>query len=79
MCVCRRCPYLSGATVECEVVKQGRGKKIRVFKYEPKKQFHRVKGHRQSYTKLLVKAINVKAKAKKAKAEAQEVKEENQE
>jgi len=50
-------PYLNGATVNCEVVKQGRGKKILVVKYEPKKQFHTHKGHRQAYTKLLVKSI----------------------
>jgi len=66
-------PYLVGAKVEAECVKQGRGKKILVFKYEPKKQFHRTKGHRQAYTKFVIKSINAEAKASKAKVE--EVKE----
>ncbi len=68
-------PYVKGATVTCEVVKQGRGKKIVVFKCEPKKQFHNKKGHRQAYTKLNVKSIDLKKAASKAK-KAQETKEE---
>ena len=34
-------PYVEGAKVVCDVVKQGRGKKILVVRYEPKKQFHK--------------------------------------
>ena len=67
-------PYLKDAKVVCECQKQGRGKKIRVFKYEPKKQFHRMKGHRQAYTKFLVKSIVLKGKVSNA-----EVKEASQE
>lgn len=52
-------PYVEGATVECEVLKQGKQKKIIVFKYKPKKgSTRRKQGHRQPYTKLSVKAIN---------------------
>ena len=51
-------PYVKGATVTAKVEKQGRGKKIIVFKYKPKKKEHNKKGHRQSYTKLTVEAIN---------------------
>ena len=51
-------PYVKGATVTAEVEKQGRGKKIVIFKYRPKKKERCKKGHRQSYTKLTVKAIN---------------------
>ena len=51
-------PYVEGAKVVCDVVKQGRGKKILVVRYEPKKQFHKTRGHRQAYTKLVVKSIN---------------------
>ena len=69
-------PYLAGATVVAEVIKQGRGKKIRVFKYEPKKQFHRTKGHRQAYTKLNIKAINVAASKSSKKKEAKETSQE---
>ena len=51
-------PYVEGATVTAKCEKQGRGKKIVVFKYRPKKHSATKKGHRQSYTKLVVEAIN---------------------
>ena len=51
-------PYVKGATVTAKVEKQGRGKKITIFKYRPKKKERCKKGHRQSYTKLTVEAIN---------------------
>lgn len=51
-------PYVKGATVTAKVEKQGRGKKIVIFKYRPKKHSASKKGHRQSYTKLVVEAIN---------------------
>ena len=51
-------PYVKGATVTAKVEKQGRGKKIVIFKYRPKKNSASKKGHRQSYTKLTIEAIN---------------------
>ena len=51
-------PYVKGATVTAKVEKQGRGKKIVIFKYRPKKHSASRKGHRQSYTKLVVESIN---------------------
>lgn len=51
-------PYVEGATVTAKVEKNGRGKKITIFKYRPKKASRVKKGHRQSYTKLVVEAIN---------------------
>jgi large subunit ribosomal protein L21 len=51
-------PYVKGATVIATVVKHGKDKKIIVFKYEPKKHYHRKNGHRQPYTKLTVTDIN---------------------
>ena len=51
-------PYVEGATVTAKCEKQGRGKKIIIFKYRPKKHSATKKGHRQSYTKLVVEAIN---------------------
>ncbi|MDE6584427.1 MAG: 50S ribosomal protein L21 [Anaeroplasmataceae bacterium] len=51
-------PYVKGATVTAKCEKQGRGKKIIVFKYRPKKRSSTKKGHRQSFTKLVVEAIN---------------------
>ena len=51
-------PYVEGATVTAKCEKQGRGKKITIFKYRAKKHSATKKGHRQSYTKLVVEAIN---------------------
>lgn len=51
-------PYVEGANVVAKVEKQGRGKKIIVFKYRPKKNERKKKGHRQAYTKLTIEAIN---------------------
>ena len=51
-------PTVKGATVEAEVVKNGRGKKIRVFHYRPKKKFRKTQGHRQAYTLVEIKKIN---------------------
>ncbi|MFC5542208.1 MAG: 50S ribosomal protein L21 [Bacilli bacterium] len=51
-------PTVEGATVTAKVVKEGRGKKITVFKYKPKKNYRRKQGHRQPYTKLVIESIN---------------------
>ena len=50
-------PYVDGCTVEAEVVEHGKGDKIVVFKYKPKKNYRRKQGHRQPYTKLKITAI----------------------
>lgn len=50
-------PYVKGAKVTCEVAKHGKQKKVVVFKYRPKKKYRLKKGHRQPYTKLVVKKI----------------------
>src|SRR5574344_145693 len=50
-------PYVKGAKIVCEVSKQGKQKKIRVFKYRPKSKYRLTRGHRQPYTKLIVKKI----------------------
>ncbi|HWK24316.1 MAG TPA: 50S ribosomal protein L21 [Ureibacillus sp.] len=51
-------PTVAGATVTAKVVKEGRAKKITVFKYKAKKNYRRKQGHRQPYTKLVVETIN---------------------
>jgi large subunit ribosomal protein L21 len=51
-------PSVAGATVTAKVEKQGRGKKITVFKYKPKKNNHKKQGHRQPYTKVVIEKIN---------------------
>ena len=51
-------PYVEGAKVTCKVEKQGKEKKIVIFKYKQKKGSTRKKqGHRQPYTKLTVEKI----------------------
>ncbi len=52
-------PMVEGATVEASVVKNGRGKKIRIFKYNPKKGYRKRQGHRQPYTKVTIGKISV--------------------
>ena len=51
-------PYLEGAVVEGNVVKNGKGKKIMVFKYNAKKNYRRRQGHRQPYTKIQISKIS---------------------
>ena len=51
-------PVIEGATVSATVVKTGKGKKIRVYKMKPKKNYRRTQGHRQPYTKVQVGTIN---------------------
>ncbi|HEY4567530.1 50S ribosomal protein L21 [Planococcaceae bacterium Storch 2/2-2] len=51
-------PYVEGASVTAKIVKQGRGKKITVFKYKPKKNYRKKQGHRQPYTKVVIEGIN---------------------
>ena len=51
-------PYIKGANVAAKVEKQGKGKKIRVFKYKAKANEHKTIGHRQPYTCLVIEAIN---------------------
>ncbi|MDE7392016.1 MAG: 50S ribosomal protein L21 [Treponemataceae bacterium] len=52
-------PYVQGAKVEVEVEDSFRDKKVLVFKYKSKKDYHRLIGHRQEYTKVRVKNIVV--------------------
>ena len=51
-------PYVEGASVTGVVEKQGKGKKITIIKYKPKKSSTRRKqGHRQPYTRVKITAI----------------------
>ncbi|MEE0251979.1 MAG: 50S ribosomal protein L21 [Acutalibacteraceae bacterium] len=51
-------PYVEGASVTGKVLKNGKGKKITVVTYRPKKGSKRKMGHRQPYTKVEISAIN---------------------
>ena len=52
-------PTVAGASVQASVVKNGRGKKIVVFKYKPKKDSKSKQGHRQPYTKVQIEKISM--------------------
>ena len=51
-------PVVDGVSVSANVVKNGRGKKIRVYKMKPKKGYRKAQGHRQPYTKVQIETIN---------------------
>lgn len=46
-----------GGAVKGKIIKNGKQKKITVFKFKPKKNYKRKQGHRQPYTKLLIESI----------------------
>lgn len=51
-------PVIEGASVSASVLKNGKSKKIRVYKMKPKKGYRRTQGHRQPYTKVKIETIN---------------------
>ena len=51
-------PYVDGAKVTGEIVKQGKQRKIRIFKYRQKTNYHKTQGHRQPYTKVKITKVN---------------------
>jgi len=50
-------PTLESATVTAEVVEEGRGEKLLIFKHRRRKGFRKTIGHRQNYTAIKVKEI----------------------
>lgn len=52
-------PVVAGALVRARVVRQGRGRKIRVMKYKSKAHYRRRSGHRQGFTELRIEKIEV--------------------
>ena len=73
-------PYVEGAVVSGEVVENGKGKKVIIYKYKAKKDYRKKQGHRQPYTMVKIESLGGKAApkktapAKEVKAEAEEVK-----
>lgn len=51
-------PTVAGATVTAEVMGNGRGKKVIVYKYKSKTGYHNKNGHRQAYTQVKIESIN---------------------
>ena len=51
-------PTVAGAKVDAKVLKNGKEKKVIVYKMKPKKGYRKKQGHRQPYTKLQIEKIN---------------------
>ncbi|MGL5943532.1 MAG: 50S ribosomal protein L21 [Waterburya sp.] len=70
-------PFIEGATVEGTVMRHRRGKKVIVYKMQPKKKTRKKRGHRQELTRLMINSISVngsiiaQAEAEVATAEAE--------
>lgn len=67
-------PLVAGARVLAEVIEHGRDDKIRVFKYKNKTRYRRRFGHRQQYTRLVIRRIVTGAEEETEAAEAQKPK-----
>lgn len=52
-------PWLLGAQVYAQILRQGRAKKILVFKKKRRKNYRRLRGHRQYYTSIRINEIQV--------------------
>ena len=50
-------PYVEGGQVTAKVLKQGRGSKIKIVKFNRRKHFHKTQGHRQSFTEVKITGI----------------------
>jgi len=51
-------PYLAGATVQAEILREGRGDKVEVVKFKRRKDYLRRRGHRQNFVEVRIGAIN---------------------
>ncbi len=51
-------PTVAGATVSANVVKEGKAKKVIVYKYKRKTGYHKKNGHRQQFTQVKIEKIN---------------------
>ena len=54
-------PYVPGASATGRIVAQGRARKVTVFKYKRRKDSKKKKGHRQSFTELVIEKIEMEA------------------
>ncbi|MBI2628422.1 MAG: 50S ribosomal protein L21 [Candidatus Niyogibacteria bacterium] len=51
-------PYLKEAAVMAEIKKEGRNRKVLIFRYHSKTRYRKKKGHRQPYSEIKIKEIN---------------------
>ena len=66
-------PYVQGGQVIAEVLREGRGDKIKIIKFNRRKNYKRQQGHRQWYTEVKITGIKAGAKAKsKVKADSKD-------
>ena len=66
-------PYVQGGQVTAEVLREGRGDKIKIIKFNRRKHYKRQQGHRQWYTEVKITGIRAGAKAKpKVKADSKD-------
>ena len=47
-------PYVEGAQIEAEILERGKYPKIKVFKYKRRKNYRRMRGHRQPYVEIKI-------------------------
>ena len=52
-------PVIENAVVSANIVEQGKGKKVIVFKYKRRKAYKRMRGHRQLYTAVKINSIQI--------------------
>lgn len=65
-------PFVDGYKITAKVLRQGKGEKIIVYKYKPKKRYHKKQGHRQLYTEVEILRIE-KGGTSEKKSEAKKV------
>ena len=51
-------PYVEGASVSASVVTNGKDRKVLVFKFKSKKNYRRMRGHRQHFSEIRIDSIN---------------------
>jgi large subunit ribosomal protein L21 len=67
-------PVLDGTSIGAKVLLQGRGEKIKVYKFKRRKKYRKTQGHRQSFTQLEITSIGDAKAAPEAKVEADAIK-----
>lgn len=67
-------PYIEGAKVVGEIVENGKGQKVIIFKYKAKKDYRKKQGHRQPYTMIKIESLGGGSAPKAPKAAGSEPK-----